>query len=199
MPLCRGVETDNALSYNDTLNLYLLKFHQLSCCFPLGSGCSAIFNNFGKAHCLLASCFSTPSLFVSHVHADILALLHWRWLCWTWAKVSIQSVHICDSLLQALGSHCNLQNVALCPRQAGKMALFLLHLAHWKRKKPKVYSPGRCNCRRDKRKIKLKGEATLCSVICIDLSFQPHFNPYAHNFRSIHNRFHSLVCCALGM
>lgn len=198
MPLGRGVETDSALSYNDTANLYLRSSFFSWVVVSLKAQGALLFLITSPRHAA-SSRLVSPRRFCSfHTrarrHISALTLMS------IVLDLSQGLNPICTRLWQALGSHCNLQNVAPCPREAGKMSLFLLHLAHWKHKKPKVYPPGRCNCRRDKRKIKLKGEATLThGVICIDLTFQPHFYPYAHNFRPIHNRVHSLVCCALGM
>lgn len=165
---------------------------------PFSSECTAIFNNFREVRFLLRLIFHSTSAL--HTCTQTFQCYYSAfYCCWTAAKVSIQSIHICDRLSQAHGSYCNLCQTVLC--WFGKFRRWpyfpRVYLPEKKQETAKVCSPHLCHCRHFERNVKLKGGIQMtCSLICIDLSFQPPLHLCTHNFRLIHNQVHTPACCA---
>lgn len=60
-----------------------------------------------------------------HTHLHILVLLLCSLFSWTRAKVSIQSIHVCDNALQSHGWYCNLcQTVLVLFWETRQMSFF---------------------------------------------------------------------------
>ena len=163
-------------------NLYLVSS---SNCWVIVSisaeSAAAIFNSFGGLLFLLHLIFHTTSVSLTHTHTHtfILVLLLCSLLCWASAKVSIQSIHICDSLFTVTWFILwSLPNSAGLFWELQKMTpLFFCSFSpppssysSLKEETAKEYSPQRRNCRHFERNIKPKeGEKGL---ECIDLSFR---------------------------